>query len=220
MVLVDDKYYHETLDILRGKVELLPIFKELKAFIQSQYDVTAYNFVFRKMKNKNLKKPFELYVLLATTEDFRKIHSGYNYNEVIQKEIAEKFLKLANQYNYGKPKSRKDIWVCYNDFSIEMRTDVNWRTIKEASRFIKDKYSSYNVWSVQAAFESSVVFFLSNEDLNNNTTIKKEIKEDYYRILKQRDEFDLFTRPNFALEFDSKQNLDENYAGNLFYYFR
>jgi len=64
------------------------------------------------------------------------------------------------------------------------------------------------------------VFFLSNDDLKNSEKIKHNIKDDYFRLLKQQDEFDLFDGFNFHLEFDSKQNLDENYSGNLYYYFK
>jgi len=220
MFLVEDKYYHETLNILRGKIELSPIFKELKTFLQSQYGIIAYNFVFRKMKLNNPQKRFELYVLLATTDDYRKMFSGVNYNDVFQNEISKKFLDLANQFNFGKPKTRQDVWVCYNDFSIEMKTNINWKTIKAASKFIEKKYSSYNVWTVQCAFESSVVFFLSDEDLKNNKSIKTEIEDDYFNFLNRQDEFGLFARENFYLDFDSKQNLDKNYEGNLFYYFK
>lgn len=220
MVLVEDKIYHETLDILRGKIELLPLFKELKAFIQLQYGATVYNFVFRKMKLKNPRKQYNLYILLATTEDFRKMFSGYNYSDSIQKEIANRFNELANQYNYSKPKLRQDVFVSFNDFSNEMKTDANWKAIKKASRFIQDKYASYNVWGVHAAFGSSVVFFLSNEDLKKGSSIKREIEDDYFYILKKQDEFNLFSRSCFSLEFDSKENLDVNYEGNLFYYFR
>jgi len=38
--------------------------------------------------------------------------------------------------------------------------------------------------------------------------------------LKAYDVLDYFTRENISLKFDSKENLDKNYDGNLFYYTR
>jgi hypothetical protein len=220
MVLVEDKFYYETLDVLRGRIELSPVFRELKAFIQSQYEVTVYNLVFREIKYGILKRQWNLCILLASTGDFRKMRMGLNYIESIQKEIAEKFHELARIHNFGKIKSGQDIFVSYVDFSSEMKTDANWKTMETASKIIADKYASHNVWGVHAAFESSVVFFLSKEKKKKCTTIKSDIEDDYFGILKQHDEFNLFNRSSFSLRFDSKQNLDDNYEGNLFYYFR
>ena len=243
IVLVSKKTYYETLNILRGRTELLPIFRKLKEFIQSKYDVTVYNFVFEK---QNHMKRFRLYVLLATAEDFKKMfgeESAYklydkdtpkeaieklfgeneyllrNYDKSIQKAIAEKFFELANKYNYGKPKSREDVFVCYNDFSSEIKTVINWKAIKKARELILKKYATSRVWDVVSCLESSVVFFCSDEDLKNSADIRTQIEDDYFSLLKPHDEFDVFDRSRFSLKFDSKQNLDENYQGSLYYYF-
>ena len=42
----------------------------------------------------------------------------------------------------------------------------------------------------------------------------------YFALLQQRDEFGYLRRSRFAVEFDSKENFDSNYASNWFYYDR
>jgi len=274
------KLYYKTLNILRGRAKLLPVFNELKAFIRSEYDVTAYNFLFRKYKNffKVLlgandaeNKRFVLEVQLASTEDYGKImvqlssteaieqsvaaenfdmekfftsgfggtnpkiSGNYNntlksvvdkaglefftdYNKDIQEAIAVKFFELANKYNYAKLESWRNIWVCYYDFSDKTKTIINQKIMKKAERLIKRKYASYNVWLIRSFFDSSVVFFLLNEDLENSAGIRAEIEDDYFSLLKQRDEFNVFDRASFRLRFDSKQNFVENYGGSWYYY--
>jgi hypothetical protein len=71
-------------------------------------------------------------------------------------------------------------------------------------------------------FSSSVVFYYSDADItvNENNGISKAIMDTYYSILKKYDELNYFTRENIRLKFDSKENLDKNYQGNLFYYTR
>ena len=222
------RLYYRTLSILRGRAELLPIFKELQAFIQSKYDAVAYNFLFRQDKSfmevlldadDAGKERCLLEVQLATAKDYGKMGKNNFIATLSSKEaIAEKFFELANKYNYAKLESGKDIRVCYYDFSDKMKTEINRKVVKKAGRFIKKKYFSYNVWLVRGIFDSSVVFFRSNEDLKNSSNIRMEIEDDYFSLLKQRDKFDVFDRSRFHLEFDSKQNFDENYGGSWFRY--
>jgi len=240
--------YHQTIDALRGRKELSPLFKELKEFIQAKYDATAYNFSFMKSTYRHLPDiRFSLEVVLATTDDFNKILLDCNNNEYvlhenitkeeierflstyrtmhgydknIQKEIAKMFFELAKKYNLVKMKSSEEIWVSYRDFSAHMRSEINRKIAKIASKSITQKYAAYRIWSVHESPLSSVVFFLSEEDLKNSTDIRMEIEDYYFGLLKQHDEFNVFDRAGFRLGFDSKQNLDENYEGNLYYYFK
>ena len=240
--------YHQTIDVLRGRKELSPLFKELKEFIQSKYGATAYNFSFMKTTNRNLPEVrFSLEVVLAETDDYNKILSASNDNEYVfgenipkeetehilaayknitsgydkstQKKIAEMFFELAKN-NLGKIKSSEEIWVWYTDFSHRMKSEINSKIAKIASKSIIQKYAAYRIWSVLKSSSSSVVFFLSEEDLKNSADIRAEMEDYYFGLLKQHDEFNVFNRTDFRLEFDSKQNLDENYEGNLYYYFK
>ena len=237
--------YYRTISILRGRAKLPPVFNELKAFIQSKYDVTAYNFLFRKEKNfikallraKNAENIlFVLEVQLASAFDYDKIMEQEskdmnqeviakevfwilrNYNKDIQEAIAEKFLELANKYNYAKIESRRSIRVCYYDFSDKMKTLIYRKTVKNAGKLIMRKYASHNLWLVRNLVGSPVVFFLSNEDLENNSGVRAEIEDDYFGLLKQRDEFNVFDRASFRLKFDSKQNFMENFKGDWYIY--
>lgn len=42
----------------------------------------------------------------------------------------------------------------------------------------------------------------------------------YFAILKPHDEFDYLVQESFTVAFDSKQNFDNNYQGNWFYYYK
>ncbi len=48
MVLVDDRKYKETLQILRRKKQLEPMYYELKEWLKDRFGITAYNFIFEK----------------------------------------------------------------------------------------------------------------------------------------------------------------------------
>jgi hypothetical protein len=71
-------------------------------------------------------------------------------------------------------------------------------------------------------FTASVVFYHSDVDImtNENNGLSNSITNDYYSILKKYDELNYYTRENISLKFDSKENLDKNFEGSLFYYTR
>jgi hypothetical protein len=48
----------------------------------------------------------------------------------------------------------------------------------------------------------------------------KRFTKDYWQALEKHDEFAVFQPGELAVTFDSKENLDRNYEGNLFYYFK
>ena len=248
MVFFQRDVYHQTIDVLRGRKELSPLFKELKELIQSKYGATAYNFSLKKTTNKKLPEVhFSLEVVFAATDDFNKILSPRNdheyvfdenipkeeierilatckritngYDKSIQKEIAKIFFELAKN-SLGEMKSSEEIWVWYTNFSERMKSEINRKIAKIALKSIIQKYAAYRIWSVIKSFNSSVVFFLSEEDLENSTDIRTEMEDYYFGLLKQHDEFNVYDRTDFRLQFDSKQNLDENYEGSLHYYFK
>ena len=85
---------------------------------------------------------------------------------------------------------------------------------------IKNTYPQ--VWELITIFSSTVVFYYQDAQIRENEAsgVSVSILEQYYRILKKYDELDYYTPENFNLKFDSKQNVDQNYEGSLFYYSR
>ena len=49
---------------------------------------------------------------------------------------------------------------------------------------------------------------------------KESYARRYFEILKPYDEFGYLTEQEFTVNFDSKQNFDDNYAGNWYYYYK
>lgn len=224
MVLVGDREYNETLQILRGKKELAPIYLELKNWLIERFGVTAYNFVFEKIKYNNPENRYQLYILLSSTKDYHKMHEkGYcSYDRKKQDEISRQFNELALKYEFAHESKSKDVWICYNDFSVEIKTDVNSRAYKEIGNSIKEKYGKYSLWELCPAFTSVVVFYQKDSHIKKNSEngISDMIRKDYFEVLLKCDEFNVYKTDEFIMTFDSKENLDKNYSGNLYYYFK
>jgi hypothetical protein len=223
MILIENDEYNETLQILRGKKKLPSIYIELKNWLKERYDITALNFIFEKMKYNNPENRYRLYILLSYSDYQRMMnHKEFGYDKKKQSEIADKFFELAVKYAFNEAASVENIWVCYNDFSSEIKSEANSAAMREAGPFIKEKYKQYPLWNLYTAFSSVVVFYEKDTDIkaNSENGLSEMIKKDYFRILKTYDEFSIYNIDNFIMNFDSKENLDKNYEGNLYYYFK
>lgn len=220
MVLLDDDVYKETKEIVLGKRKQSPLLIELSEWFSSMYSVKVLNIQFSKLKGPKESR-FRLYVIIENTEDHQKMYlSPAQPKEEYQRQIALEFRKLASKHRFTDELNLENLFVIYNDFSAEAKTEANWKAVKEVVTQIKSNYPV--VWDVISMFSSSVVFYYSDADVAvcENNGISKAITDTYYSILKKYDELDYYTRENISLKFDSRENLDKNYQGSLFYYTR
>jgi hypothetical protein len=220
MVLLDDAIYEETKKIVLGKSKRSPMLIEFSDWCMEMFSVKVLNIEFSKLKHSKTNR-YRLYVIIENTEDRRKMYSeNFRPKEEHQRQIAIEFRKIALKYKFATENQLENLFVTYNDFSEEAKTEANWKAKKEVQDFIKKNYAV--VWDVMAMFSNSVVFYYSDSDIAINASkgISDAIVSDYYEILKKYDELNCFTRENIHLKFDSKENLDKNYQGNFYYYSR
>ena len=220
MVILDDDVYNETKEIVRGKRKQSLLLLEFSDWFKSKYSVKVLNIQFSKLEGPKEDR-FKLNVIIENTVDYQKMYVGlFQTNEEYQGQIALEFGKLALKYSFADKSQLENLCVIYNDFSDEAKVEANWKAAKEVKTQIKSKYLV--VWDVISMFSSSVVFYYSDADIeaNENNGTSKTITDTYYSILKKHDELGYFSRDNISLKFDSKENLDKNYQGNLFYYTR
>jgi hypothetical protein len=117
---------------------------------------------------------------------------------------------------------KNNFFVRYCNFAKEYTSFLNSKYSKEIIQKIKSKYSSLPIWEIYSFFEGGKLFYKTRKEVeefkNNGTT--QLIQKDYFEFLKLNDEYDLLNSNNFYLIADSKQVVDEEYDGNLFYYFK
>ena len=222
MICVDTSTYDETLDILKGRRKLSPMYAELKAWLYDEFRVTAYNFEFREMNWSHAPGKHRLFIQLSSKANYDTMFDGYNYSADKQASISEKFYELASKYRLPDLDHYRNVFVAYCNFSEEIRSDYNSKAYAQLGEQLKEKYRSNAVWDIIALFSSLTVFYLTDSDvhLNQDCGISKQIKDEYYDTLHRLDEFHVFTYEGFNVTFDSKENLDQHYEGNLYYYFK
>jgi hypothetical protein len=216
MLFLDDDIYLETKKIALGESEKGPMLKELSDWFMNTYTVKVLNIQFSYLIHA---KRFRLLVIIENSKDFQKMYVGFLVpKEGYQAQIELEFRELVQKYKFTDETKLENLFVIFDDFEEEAKTDANWKASKEVETFLKSKYPV--VWYVNTEFSGSVVFYYSDADIMVNETngISSMITNDYYPILKKYDDLNYFTRDNISLKFDSKENVDKNFEGNMFYY--
>lgn len=64
--------------------------------------------------------------------------------------------------------------------------------------------------------------FITDEEveLHKNDGLLDDLKLNYFNVLQKYDEFNYITLDNFSIMIDSKENFDNNYASNWYYYYK
>ncbi len=223
MVLLNDKLLFKTLDILRGKSKLPQEYSDLVKFLEIIYGVKAIDFILETMPGPKCRYKFRLQVILSSNDDYEKMRTKdtINYDPEIQINIAKKYCELLNSQKWLDKYNPEEIFVCYCDFSSELRTNTIRLADKEAIPFILEKYAHSDIWKICSSFSYLYIFFINDvniEQYSKDGTCER-IKNDYFGYIKKYDEFNCYL-DGYNIVFDSKENVDKNYAGNLYYYFK
>ncbi len=221
MLLLDDDIYYETKNFVRGEQKRSPLLIEFSDWLRSTFSVELLNFQFDNIPYTNRLR---LGLILKNTADWQTLRNPYYWANrppeplTPDQQIAQEFEKLALRHEFSHPSKLKDLFISYNDFSEEAKFEARAKAGKEIEKRIEAEFPI--VWHVEGLLAYSVIFFGTNANILEfeRNGISSRIADTYYAILKQYDDLNYFTRENIGLTFDSKENLDINYEGNLFYY--
>ena len=107
------------------------------------------------------------------------------------------------------------------NFDALAKEDAHSKASREVEEHIRREPAGAPIHCIYTLFGLSV-FYEKEGQVEENLIngVSGCIKADYYRILKKYDEFDLFTPDNIEVTFDSHENVEKNYQGNYYYYFK
>lgn len=243
MFWIDKKSYKRTLSVLRKEEALLPMFVELKQFIESEFDLTIYDITIKKYSIFNNPKKYSLaygkkYALIcqvatiAERESMQnkipvQINGGHQafkmeFDKQKQQRILSKFFELSKKYNFSINAKANEIWLDYYWwFPVDYMSSIVDKTEKPISKAILQEYKlDANIWQIVTNGYSVIVFYKTEaqKETNAQNGISESIKSRYFLAFKAVDEFGFYK--DEYIFFDSKENLDKNYGGSLYTYMR
>ena len=211
------EYYYKAIDIALGRAIRGQIAEELYHFGKEKYDINIINYTYDAVVDRR-----RLGIILKYDTEYDSMHrSRFREDSTKTAAISRKFNQVI-EYQPSIPKFEEgNDFVFYYSLQNEAITDANWKVEKKYKKSIIKHFSE--IWEILPIFRSTTVFYLKDADIEkySKSGLSQQIYEAYFNKLKKFDLLNyLKTEKDFILKFDSKENLDKNYKGNLFDYSR
>jgi hypothetical protein len=231
MIIPSDKDYLETKQIMLGKQVMKQEFQPLAEWMGKTYGVKPINIYYDTIDNgarPRLKICFEHPPEKASSQGC----PGFALDEETRQAIADKFLEILKvqgliQYNGRSRKSTshyqtENIWVISGYFTSVARMEAYERIAQEKMKELKKALAHPDLWEISSAFASTTFFVFTDEQVKTyrNSPLHKEWTDAFFELLSQYDEFRCFKRESFFTNLDSKENFDQRYQSNWYYYYK
>jgi hypothetical protein len=232
-MILNDKVYKLTKKIREGKSQIAPNLKPLANWINATYNVNVLNVVVDKIQNSNRPR---IQVIVEFANDLSKFtgEGMYGYSDKARNEIIEKYKSLdkgikpsswkniSNFFRISKSTINNDIWVIFFDFQTVAKQEIGENITNAEIKNLKTKISDNNLWEISKDFTIPTFFLYTDEQVKEyeKNGKQKTWSKMYYPLMQQHDKFGYIKEEYFNIYLDSKQNFDENYESNWYYYYK
>jgi hypothetical protein len=217
MITCADREYKATKRIKQGKRRLAAPFDELARWIAATWKVTVLNVIYNRATL--VHKP-RLQVILEFAKEERKFHRGVNYDEQKQQAIAGKFLEIIAGTEHAF--DVEGLFVVFSAFAPLALEEADSQISQRQVAKLKRRLANPDLWKIDRFFGHATFFFYTDVQVQRYEAKgkKAEYARAYFQLLKPHDEFGYLKETVFRVDFDSKQNFDENYQSNWYYYYK
>ena len=234
MITPYDKEYKATKKIMEGKARLMPEFQELADWIDKTFDVKTINIIFDLLENEQPR----LNICFETEYEQSKFiaQDNVNLDSERQRLIAQKFMSTEQSTNIITKEKRfklirklqksknlsNNVFVCYSAFQPIAMWEVNEKIPHSKIDELKKHLNNPNIWEISRAFNGVTFFLFTDQQVKEyeKSNFVKIWTDKYLDLIDQFDEFNYYKRDAFLIKLDSKENFDNNYKSNWYYYYK
>jgi hypothetical protein len=235
MILPSDKEYTKTKRILHGTEKIKPEFVPLAEWIDKTYDVKTINIIYDTLDDKTPR--------IQICFEFEKEKQKFLTNDISyfdkakQKAIGQKFSETIKQQGLSKSSnvlfkifsSKNDgiyltdnVFVIYGAFEPVAKLEASYKIKQEQTEEFIKSFHNKDIWTISIGFTIPTFFMFTDEKVKeyDKPEIKKVWADRYFDFVKPFDEFNYFKRDDIQVLIDSKENFDNNYESNWYYYYK
>jgi len=235
MILPSDKEYTQTKRIILGTEKMKPEFVPLAEWIDKTFEVKTINIIYDIPYDK--KPRLQICFEFEGEKDKFLTHDISYFNKEKQKLIAEKFKETIDQQGLGKSVNTllsflkptqngiyvtDNIFVIYGAFEPVAKLEASYKITEEQTQSFITSFNNEDIWTISIGFTIPTVFMFTDEKVKeyDNPEFKKFLADKYFDFIKPLDEFNYFRREDIQVYLDSKENFDNNYQSNWYYYYK
>lgn len=223
MLFGEKRLYNKCRKMKLGKGKLPVPLEQLRCWVNDRYSINVLNVVYDRIDLGPHEGRPRLNLIIETKNDYDKMHKDWltpipSYRVSILNRFAKiiKELELTDEYN------TRDVHLIFDDFSDEAMGQASAELIQRDKRKLMKEFKDSKIWEITGISKQVIVFYLTEQDIKDNEKngVSDLIKQQCFERVKRYDEFNYFKLETFPITFDSKENLDKNYNGSFFYYFK
>jgi hypothetical protein len=235
MIMPSDKEYQVTKQIMLGRQNIPFELQPLADWIDKKFDVKTINLYYDIIEDGRPR----LGVYFENREEANSFYENgefTNYDSVKQNQIAFKYKEVLAEQNLLEKNSFFDIfksnnnkryksdniWVYISAFEPIARIEANEGVPQDKVMQLKTKLNCIDLWEISRCFSGTTFFLYTDEQVKQyeNSETRKIWADKYFDLLEPYNEFGYFKRDKFNIYLDSKENFDNNYESNWYYYYK
>lgn len=221
MLFGDDHLFSLAKSAKLGQLTLPPMFEQLREWIHAQFATHVVYIALDKIDIGPAQGRPRLRIILETDADYNVWKKDLcTIRPDIESRILSHFKQLAD--SSIEPVSTDNLFLVLDNLSDECLRRACSEFLKtEADQVVHD-FANVPLWKIDGFARHLVAFFTTDKEieLHQKSGICTAISNRCFQAVKKHDEFGYLSDATFRLTFDSKENLDKNYCGSLFYYWR
>jgi hypothetical protein len=215
-----DEDYQETKCLKRTGAALKSPFKELAHWVEANYGVRVLNVFYETLTPGDRPR---LSVILETQEDALKFRHGEfgNFNATDQKRVQEQLQTILAGQRDLRFKT-EGLFVIFVAFEPVARIEANESVTAEELDALKAKLANEDLWQISRLFDGVTFFFYTDAQVKRYEAagLRDAYAREYSRVVEAYDEFGYLRKRGVSVHFDSKENFDNNYECNWYYYYK
>ena len=207
-----DNDFQQTKRVLLGQESMNKEYAQLADFIQERFSVQVINVICAKGEDS-----INLTLWFKYENEVNYFYKGRFVGDSRKRNtILNKFKQIANIENKAD-----SIYLSYQAFETLAKEEANNSITQLEILELKEKLHCNDLWDISRCL-ANVVFFLYEDKQVRQYKERGFIdiwSEMYLGLLNRYDEFGFFTKENFHVKLDSKENFDTNFNSNWYYYY-
>jgi hypothetical protein len=218
MITYSDREYKATKNIKQGKAQLTGPLAELASWIASSWKVAVLNVIY---DGSNRLHPPRIQVILEHQSEWERFWNVTYFDQEKQAAIKTKFIEIIGRESNAEF-DPAGLFVVFSAFAPLAKQEADSKISKREVKALKARIGNPDLWEISRSHGCATFFFFTDAQAKRHESEgkKTEYAKRYFDLLKPHDEFGYLCEQEYAVAFDSKQNFDENFQSNWFYYDR
>lgn len=221
MLTDDPELFRQVRDVKTGRRTLPAPVNLFREWASEQYDIDVVHIIFDRFQIGPAAGRPRLVLVLETSDDCEKLQTfDFSWRPDVERSLLRQFAAFVSRTGFSDVYDTEKAHLVCDSFSNAAKAAAVHQFLKHDKSTVIEEFG---LWEIDAYVAPNLVaFYFSKKHLKRGKAdgTSNRIRDRCYEFASQYDEFKYFDRQRFPLSFDSKQNVDKNYQGNLFYYFR